>query len=220
MSQTNEKKTFVLNGSYDHPPYEYLEQGKPAGFNIDLIKEIARVMNFNIDTRLVPLSKTIENLTNSKVDILSGIAYSAERDKVFDFAIPHGIIAFDLFVRKGSPVRSLNDLKGKTVAVQEDFSMYDYAKELHPVENIVTSSNGADIIRLLSAGRYDAVLMNKMQGLFYIRTLGLSNLEALGIKDLPQKNYGFAVAEGNNELRGSRRRHAHIEEHRKVQRNL
>jgi ABC-type amino acid transport substrate-binding protein len=44
--------------------------------------------------------------------------------------------------------------------------------------------------------------MNKMQGSFFVRTLGLSNLEALGIKDLPQKNYGFAVAEGNNKLRG------------------
>jgi len=159
-------------------------------------------MNLNIDIRLVPWSKAIENLTNKKADILSGVAYSAERDKIFDFAIPHGTIVFDLFVRKNSPIRSLSDLKGKTVAVQEGCFMHDYLKESHLTENIVTNTNGADLIRLLSAGQYDAVLMNKTQGSFFIRTLGLSNLIALGIQNLPQKNYGFAVAEGNNKLRG------------------
>jgi len=202
LSQTDEKKTLIINGAYDRPPYEYLDQGKPAGFNIDLLKETARVMNLNIDIKLGPWSKAIENLTNKKADILSGVAFSAERDTIFDFAIPHGTIAFDLFVQKGSPIRSLSDLKGKAVAVPEGCFMYDYLKESRLTQNIVTGTNGADIIRLLSAGKYDAVLMNKMQGSFFVRTLGLSNLEALGIKDLPQKNYGFAVAEGNNKLRG------------------
>ena len=199
----NEKINLIVRGDHDYPPYEFLEEGKPSGFNIDLIKETARVMNLKIDIQLGPWNKVRGDLENKKIDILSGVAYSIERDKLFDFTVPHSLISFDIFVRKGSPIRSFDDLKEKEIIVQEGSDMYDYLKEQHLTEHVITGTNSSDIIKLLASGKYDAVLMNKIQGLYFIRTLGLSNVEALGTEQLPREKYSFAVAEGNNELRAT-----------------
>jgi PAS domain S-box-containing protein len=202
-SLTDQKKILIVRGDHDYPPYEFLEDGKPSGFNIDLIKETARVMNLKIDIQLGPWNKARNDLENKKIDILSGVAYSIGRDKLFDFTIPHSQISFDIFVRKGSSIRSFDDLKEKEIIVQEGSDMYDYLKEQHLTEHIITNTNSSDIIKLLAAGKHDAVLMNKIQGLYFIRTLGLSNVEALGIEQLPREKYSFAVADGNDELRAA-----------------
>ncbi len=203
ISQTNENKLLIVGGDHDYPPYEFLEDGKPSGFDIDLINETARVMDLKVNIRLGPWNKARADLENRRIDILSGVAYSTERAKLFDFTVPHALISFDFFVRKGSPIHSILDLKGKEIIVQEGGVMYEYLKEQHLTEHIITSTNCSDIIKLLAAGKHDAVLMNKIQGLYFIRTLGLSNVEALGIENLPRKKYGFAVSEGNNELRAT-----------------
>ncbi len=120
LSRINENKTLIVRGDHDYPPYEFVENGKPTGFTIDLIKETARVMNLNIDIQLGPWNKTSGDLENGKIDVLSGVAYSTERDNLFDFTVPYAMISFDIFVRKGSGIRSLNDLKEKEIIVQED----------------------------------------------------------------------------------------------------
>jgi PAS domain S-box-containing protein len=161
------------------------------------------VMNLKINIRLGPWNEARTDLENKKTDILSGITYSIEGDKFFDYTVPHALISFDIFVRKGSSIRSFDDLKGKKIIVQESGAMCDYLKEQHLTEYMLTGTNSSDIIKLLASGKHDAVLMNRMQGLYFIRTLGLSNVEALGIEHLPGRKYGFAVAEGNNELRAA-----------------
>jgi PAS domain S-box-containing protein len=201
LSQIDKNKILIVGGDHDYPPYEFLEEGKPRGFNVDLIKETARVMNLKIDIQLGPWSKARSDLENRKIDILSGYTYSTERDMLFDYTVPHSLIPFDFFVRKDSPIRSYRDLKGKAIAVQEGSVMYEYLKEQHLAEHIITGMDSSDIIKLLAAEKSDAVLMNKIQGLYFIRTLGLSNIEALGVSNLPRKKYSFAVAKGNNELR-------------------
>jgi PAS domain S-box-containing protein len=203
LSRIDENKILIVRGDHDYPPYEFLEDGEPRGFNIDLIKETARVMNLKINIRLGPWNEARTDLENKKIDILSGITYSIEGDKFFDYTVPHALISFDIFVRKGSSIRSFDDLKGKKIIVQESGAMCDYLKEQHLTEYMLTGTNSSDIIKLLASGKHDAVLMNRMQGLYFIRTLGLSNVEALGIEHLPGRKYGFAVAEGNNELRAA-----------------
>jgi PAS domain S-box-containing protein len=203
LSQTNENRTLIVRGDHDYPPYEFLQDGKPKGFNIDLINETARVMNLKVNIQLGPWNKVRGDLENKNIDILSGVAHSIARDKLFDFALPHVLISFDFFVRKGSSIRSLRDLKGKEIIVQEGGIMYDYLKEQRLTEHIITGANSSDIIKLLADGKHDAILMNKIQGLYFIRTLELSNVEALGIENLPRTKYGFAVAGGNSELRAT-----------------
>jgi PAS domain S-box-containing protein len=203
LSQADENRTLIVGGDHDYPPYEFLQDGKPKGFNIDLINETASAMNLKINIQLGPWNKVRGDLENGKIDILSGVAHSTERSKLFDFTLPHALISFDFFVRKDSTIRSFADLNGKEIIVQEGGIMYDYLKEQRLTENIITGTNSSDIIKLLAAGKHDAVLINKIQGLYFIRTLGLSNVKALGIENLPKKKYGFAVTGGNSELRAT-----------------
>jgi len=44
----------VVSGDNAYPPYEFLENGKPAGFNIDLIRAVSEVMGLRIRIELGP----------------------------------------------------------------------------------------------------------------------------------------------------------------------
>jgi ABC-type amino acid transport substrate-binding protein len=55
LAQAAASRSLVYGGDSQFPPYEYLdEDGAPAGFNIHLIRALAREAGMSIDVRLGP----------------------------------------------------------------------------------------------------------------------------------------------------------------------
>ncbi|WP_320534003.1 ABC transporter substrate-binding protein [Robbsia andropogonis] len=83
-------------------PYEYMDKGQPAGFDIEFIDGVAKVMGWkveNIDTRFPNL---IIGLQGGKFDIINSSMYiTAERVKVIDM-IPYLKSGESLLALKGS----------------------------------------------------------------------------------------------------------------------
>ena len=70
----------IVGADYNYPPYEFLDKdGNPTGFNIDLIKEIAKEINLKIEITAKPWHKIRKDLENRKIDMLSGMFYSEEK---------------------------------------------------------------------------------------------------------------------------------------------
>jgi len=195
-----ERPKIIVGGDHDNPPYEFFENGKPSGFNIELIRAVSEVMGFDVEFRLGPWSKERQELEQGKIDALAGMYYSAERNRKVDFSMPHSMISSGLFVRKDSPVRSLEDIKGKEVIVQEGDVIHDYLRENGVTSHIVAVTNPGDELRLLASGRHDCALMpSRFQGEYLKHTLRLADLRAIST-DLPPFRYCFAVHKGNQEL--------------------
>ncbi len=191
--------TLKVRGDHQYPPYEFLQDGQPTGFNVELMHAVARVMGINITISLGPWSEVRAQLENGEIDALIGMAYSEERDKTVDFTTPHSTLFFDLFVRRDSNLRNVNDLIDKSIIVQGGGLMHDYLRENHPEATIITVQDVPDALRLLASGQHDGALLNKMQGLYFARQLQLDNISNAGLDLLPRK-YSFAVTEGNVEL--------------------
>ncbi|NMC78601.1 MAG: transporter substrate-binding domain-containing protein, partial [Chloroflexi bacterium] len=196
----NSKPTYIVGGDSDYPPYEYLENGQPQGFNVELIQAVGEVMGFDVTIRLGPWSEVRQQLENGEIDIISGMYYSPERDQRVDFSTPHTLVSSGLFVRSGSPIHSLEDIRGKAVIVQRGDFMHDYLLSEKLTDNIIAVDDPTQALNLLSSGKYDcALLSSKVQGIFLMSSLGLTNLNALETR-LPQEEYAFAVTEGNSQL--------------------
>jgi polar amino acid transport system substrate-binding protein len=191
----------VVGGDRSYPPYEFLDaSGKPAGFNVELTRAIARIMGLRVEVRLGPWSEMRRRLEAGEVDALAGMVFSEERARSFRFTPPTTFVAESIFGRRGAP-RALgyDDLRGKEVLVLRGGIMHDALLAHHPEVRPVPVDTNADALLALAAGRYDYALIAKLPALYLIRELRLTNVEPMGAP-VAEERYGFAVASRDEEL--------------------
>jgi C4-dicarboxylate-specific signal transduction histidine kinase/ABC-type amino acid transport substrate-binding protein len=194
------KTKIVIGGDHNNLPYEFLENGTPRGFDIDLIHAVANVMGFETEFRLGPWNKARRDLEQGNVDVLAGMYFSEERNRRVDFSVPHTMVTPGLFVRKGSSIRSFADLRNKDIIVQENDIIHDLLLRTRLTVHIIAVKDAEQMIKLLASGKHDCVLMpSKLQGEYYLKKFGITNIQAI-TTDLPQLHYCFAVRKGNREL--------------------
>lgn len=191
----------VVGGDRSYPPYEFLDaDGRPAGYNVELTRAIARVMGLKVEIRLGRWADMRQALETGEIDALEGISYSEERARQVEFTPPHTIVHHAIFARRGSaPASSFADLKGKEVLVLRGGIMHDMLVRAHPEIHPVPVDTHADVLLELAAGRHDFALMAKLPGAYLIRELRLTNLTPQG-NPVSAERYGFAVARGNAAL--------------------
>ena len=194
-----DRRVLLVGGDADYPPYSFLENGEAKGFDNDLIRAVAGVMGVEVEFLLTPWEEAKQNLLSGKVDVIGGMAYSVEREPLFEFSTPHSALFFDLFVRRNSSIKKLEDIQGKQIIVQRGGVMVDYLIETGFTGEIVTVENPREALQLLAAGRYDGALLNQIQGYYYIKENQLSNLRSIG-EYINERQYGFVVAEPNQVL--------------------
>ncbi|RJP76578.1 MAG: PAS domain S-box protein [Desulfobacteraceae bacterium] len=195
-----EDRTLQVRGDHNYPPYEYInDQGKPAGFNVDIILAVANAMGLTVTIDLGPWDEVRAQLEAGKIDALIGMFHTAERDKKFDFSIPHFIASYAVFVRKGSPIQSLDDVKDKKIVVQLKDLGHDYVMEHNITPYIITKKDWSDVLKSLSNGEGDCAIVSRIQGTRLIDRLSITNLEAVG-PPIIQRKYCLAVTEGNTAL--------------------
>lgn len=193
------RRVLRVGGDQSYPPYEYLNNGIPTGFNVDLIRAVAAEMGYEVEITLGPWSEIRQGLLDGKYDLLMGMVPTTEREKDYDFSIPYTYITFDLFVPQNSNVRSLQDLEDKAVVVQAGGLMQEYLRETGFAGEVVLVQDIVNALRLVNEGAYPAALLNRLQGQFLISELGLSNVRRVGT-DVQSRKYCIAVKDGNKEL--------------------
>ncbi len=184
------------------PPYEFRnEKGEPDGFNVELMRAVAEVMGLELDVRTGRWAELRKDLEAGRLDALSGMFYSRERTATYDFSVSFITVEHAVFVRADSPVKTLDDLKGKAIIVQEGDIMHDHLLVHRLTGDIVTVPDPAAALKLLAAGSHDAALIGKWQGHYLINQYGWNQLKAVGPPILPRQ-YCFAVQAGNLALLG------------------
>jgi polar amino acid transport system substrate-binding protein len=108
----------------DSPPFGYVDSaGVIQGFDVDIARHLARAL-FDEEGRLelVPITSgsRIPFLYSDWIDIIvATMSVTDERRQVLDFTEPYCIAGSMLLVPKDSPIKGIEDLAGKTVAVIE-----------------------------------------------------------------------------------------------------
>ncbi|MGC9435725.1 MAG: transporter substrate-binding domain-containing protein [Methanomicrobiales archaeon] len=88
-SESGEFGVILVGCDDNYPPYEFVdENGEPTGFNVDLIREVAHRRGLDIRITARPWNEIRTALEEGRIDVLSGMVYSPERDRAVDFSIP------------------------------------------------------------------------------------------------------------------------------------
>lgn len=196
------KKVIVVGGNSAYPPYEFLDKdGKPSGFVVELTKAIAEEQGFEIVIKLGESWADMRRaLETGEIDILQGISYSEDRERILDFSPPHSFVSHSIFAhKKAKPVHSLDELRGKDVILLGRGIMHDYFTWAGIQSNIIPASTIADAIKLLATGQYDYAVLATMPAMHILSNLNIKDIKTV-VKGIETKKYCYAVKKGNQEV--------------------
>jgi PAS domain S-box-containing protein len=192
--------SIVFGGDREFPPLESVgRDGTPQGFQIELIREIARVNEWEVRTVLGPWSEIHAKFLAGEIDVI-GMADQPERRVYADFADPHSVYASEIFHRQGTPeADSLEALSGREVIVQRGALADEWFAANKVVARIIRAETEADALRLLASGQHDFAVVTQFGGRAAMQRLALTNLTTCGPLVL-QSDYAFAVRKGRQGL--------------------
>jgi len=195
-----QEKPIVIGVALSLPPYSYLdENGKAIGYNVDLTRAIAQVMQLDVEVRIGPWGEIRQALENGEIDA-APMFYSVERDKSVDFSVTYSVIHNAIFTHRDTPaIETEDDLFGKDIIVIRGDIMHDYVLDNGLSDDPVLVPTESDALRLLASGEHDCALMSQLPGLYWVKELELSDIVTVGPL-LSPSNMCYAVKEGNASL--------------------
>jgi polar amino acid transport system substrate-binding protein len=142
----------------DYPPDGYLDaQGKHKGIEVGVARQIA-IYAFGdaskIEYTCVTAANRIPTLVGGKIDFLiATVGINDARKKVVDFSDPYAWGGSDVVVPEGSPVKTLKDLKGKTVVVLKGAWQIGWFEKNMPDVTLLKLDNVSDGLQALMQNR-------------------------------------------------------------------
>lgn len=105
-----------VGASKDLPPLSYVETTKYTGFEVELLRNLTRIMGVGFELRTLPLQELLPALQNQKFDAVLGGVPTGMLRGAFDHTTPHLRTGHGLLVRADDEtIKSLEDLNDKTV---------------------------------------------------------------------------------------------------------
>lgn len=149
----------IFGGDAIYPPFEWLEEGEPSGFNIDLEKAIGRVSNTNVTHRLGAWADILNALEAGEVDVVP-MFVSSERQQRFLFTTPFHYINHAIYALPDTPpIYSVSELTQQRVAIEEQ----SFAERQLVVEKVgaitVPTANTLGALKAVEEGRADYAVL-------------------------------------------------------------
>lgn len=182
-------------------PYPPFEQGKPGhytGFDVELMEAIAEKMGRTAEFQDTSFETIFRDVAQGKfAAVISAATITAEREKAVDFSNPYYLSEQAILVKEGSSIKSLEELAGKTVGVQQGTTGQELAKEKSGASEVRPYPEGPDAVNALKSGTVEAVVIDA--------PVAQNAVEKSGGVEIAEKvpteeEYGIAVAQGETEL--------------------
>lgn len=195
-------RDIVMGGDGRYPPFQFLdEQGRPQGFDVELLTAIAGIAGLDVQARLGDWDAALEALEQGSVHVVP-MFVSPERADRYRFTAPYLTVYHEVYSRPGrGPVNSLEQLRGSTVAVQRGGYAHDQLRSRVPGARLVLSDSEPETLTLVLAGMADYALLPKHIADHTIRSRGLQGLVPVS-PPLLQTDAAFAVTAGSPYLVG------------------
>ena len=199
--QTGKSDEKIVGGDFEYPPYSYKDpQGNPKGHNIEVLEELSKITSLSFSYRLTRWDKALNLLKEGKTDIITGIVYSEERERNYDFSYPIYTDHYAIFTRKEIEFERLEDLANNRIALLEgDISLEKFIKPMGLLSDYTYVKSLPEAISKIEYGTADYVIAPYSLGMKTIKENNYSRVRVKGPEILPSI-YCFAVKEGNTDL--------------------
>lgn len=185
------KKLYVGTNA-EFKPYEYLENNKMVGFDIELMELLGKKLGYEIKWQNMSFDGLLPALQLKKIDaVIAGMSPTPERAKAVSFSTPYVFFGdgHDVIVNDKSSFKNKEDLKGKTIGVQLGSIQEQFAKDNGSIPKLYNSFTEA--LLDLQNQKIDGVIIAHTSGKEYLKTMeGIKKIDTIK-DDTPKASIAF-----------------------------
>jgi len=156
-----------------YPPFEYREKGRLVGYDVDLIKAIAKEMGWELAFKDMPFDELISALNNKEVDlVISAFNLTPQRQKTL--SISHVYYSQNQLVwlyLKSHLFAKDKDLNGRKVGVHGATVLEKWARDQINAKNqfqLISFYSTPLLIEKLRDNDVDVAIVEEVQAIEYI----------------------------------------------------
>lgn len=191
--------TLTVCSDVPYPPFEDFDKGSKTGFkgfDVDIVSEIADGLDLKLQIKDSSFDalQSGQALNAGQCDMAaSAMTITEDRKKAIDFSDGYYDSEQSLLVPTGSPIKTIADLAGKKVGVQQGTTGKTYAEEHAKDAKLVTFPSDAEMYAAIKAGQVQALLQDLPVNLDHTKDGKYAVVETYSTDE----QYGLAMKKGS-----------------------
>ena len=146
-----------VSSETDWPPLNFSNNGVPSGYAVDVLNYISRMtgleMQFITGSNWQQLAT---QFVDGELEIMQPVFYSEFRNFMGEMTIPFVDVPYGIITTSETPISSITELKGKTVAIPEGWSLTGRLQVEFPDINIIEAKTTREVFEAVISGKADA----------------------------------------------------------------
>lgn len=145
-------------------PEMYLQNGQPAGYDVDLLNQLAPAVNEKLNIQNLDFNGLIPGLQSNKFDLVSvGLSATPARKQVVDFTrayVPYAQV-LAVSAKNAASVTSVSQLNqsGKTIVALQGSTAEQLAKKLFPKATVTGFADQNAAFLQVATGRANGIVV-------------------------------------------------------------
>jgi ABC-type amino acid transport substrate-binding protein len=193
-------KTYTVGTDTTFAPFEFEDaKGTRTGIDYQILNAIADKMGFKVTWNVLGFDAAVTALESGQVDaVMAGMSITDARKLKYDFSNSYYDSTEAVAVAADSKIASLDDLKGKTVAVKKGTTGAQYAEKIASDYslNVVYVKDSATMYTYVTSGQAEACFEDYPIVQYEI-SLGHISCKVINQSSFSYP-YGFASMKGKN----------------------
>ena len=132
LEEIKKRGYMVVATEDDFRPFEFVKDGKPTGFDNEMLEELRKYLPFEVRQEIIPWTGLLAGVSTGKYDAaVTAAIITKERTKSLDFTMPIADATHYFVKRKGDDsIKDIKDLAGKPLGVQAGSALLGRLPEL------------------------------------------------------------------------------------------
>jgi polar amino acid transport system substrate-binding protein len=208
LDEIKKRGYMVVATEDDFRPFEFVKDGKPTGFDNEMVDALKKYAPFEVRQEILPWTGILAGVSTGKYDIaITAAIITKERTQSLEFTSPIADATHYYLKRKAdTAIKSIKDLNGKTVGVQAGSALLGRLPEL----DTMLKKDGGKLGKVVEYTSYPEAYQDLALGRTDYVVNTIINLKAVvaekpGVFEIGQavsgKSYpAWAIKKGNAEL--------------------
>jgi ABC-type amino acid transport substrate-binding protein len=194
------------------PPFAYINKNNEwVGFTIDLVEGLVKPSVEKAVGKSIKVEKKestpptrIPLLTSNSVDLIAGtMTDTPQRRESVDFSLTFFYTGAQFLVKKGSPIKSINDIGGKRIAAQQGATNAKIIREKYPQAQLREFPDQPAAFQALAQGQVDAYTNDGIQ-LYGLKAKAPNPNDWEVVGDFySEEPYGMAMRKGDTKFKAA-----------------
>jgi polar amino acid transport system substrate-binding protein len=208
LDEIKKRGYLIVATEDDFRPFEFVQDGKPTGFDNELLAVLRKAAPFEIRQEIIPWTGLLAGVSTGKYDVaLTAVLMTKERAAFLDFTMPIADAThYYLKRKKDDSIKEIKDLNGKILGIQAGSGLLQRLPELEEmlaktggkIGKVVEYTSYPEAYQDLAIGRTDFVINTVINLQTVVKEK--PNVFALGQAVSGPSYPAWAVKKGNAEL--------------------